>query len=145
MTDNPLSERFDRAFNPDRYADRVGARDGQLSDDQLKLASSGSSGSGGANGTHKATAEPWTAASGVAGQLHQDMEAAVKELGHAHEGLKGATEGLASASALASIREGWDERFSAVRERCGHLDEQMKAVGAGFHQNEVHTKGSFKR
>ncbi|KNB49589.1 hypothetical protein AC230_29485 [Streptomyces caatingaensis] len=122
---------MDRAFNPDRYD----------ADGQLVLASAEG---GGGGGTHKATSGPWTTASGVAGELHRDMQTAMTDLGHAHEGLGNGTSGFASAKALGALRPGWEERLSGIRDLCGHLDGEMKKVGVEFHENEVGTKKSFK-
>jgi hypothetical protein len=109
----------------------------------LHLASAGAGPGGGGGGTHKASTKPWTTAGGVAGELHQDMETAVKDLGHAHDGLKSGTAGFTSASTLSGILGGWESRLGAVRDACKGLDGDLKKAGVEFHENDVRVKQSF--
>ncbi|MEV5240572.1 hypothetical protein AB0K89_15955 [Streptomyces cinnamoneus] len=102
-----------------------------------------SAGSGGGD-AHKASVRPWTTASGVAGELHQGMDSAVRDLGHAHDGIKSGTVGFASAAALSGILGGWEARLGAVRDSCKHLDGALKEAGVKFGENEAAVKASFE-
>lgn len=110
-------------------------------DSRISLASADPADGG--NGTHKASVWPWTTAAGVAGELHQGMDTAVRDLGHAHDGIKAGTAGFASAAALGAILGGWEARLSAVRDECGRLDADLKKAGVGFGENDVQVKASF--
>ncbi|WP_414169352.1 hypothetical protein ACMATS_26945 [Streptoverticillium reticulum] len=111
-------------------------------DTRILLASADSD-SGGGSGTHKASVQPWTTASGVAGELQHDMQAALADLEHAHDGIKSGTVGFASASALAGILGGWQSRLSSVRDHCSGLEGSLKKVGTDFGENEARVKASF--
>lgn len=111
-------------------------------DARMLLASAGSD-SGGGGGTHKASVQPWTTASGVAAELQHDMQTALADLEHAHDGIKSGTAGFASASTLACILGGWQSRLSAVRDHCSGLEGSLKEAGANFGENEARVKASF--
>jgi hypothetical protein len=110
-----------------------------MTDARIRLASAG----GGDGGTHKASEKPWTAAAGVAGELHQDMQTDITGLGHAHEGFGSGTAGFASAAALKGIFGGWNDRLGAVRDECERLDGSLKTAGAKFGENDVKVKQTF--
>ncbi|MBZ4323138.1 hypothetical protein [Streptomyces huiliensis] len=109
---------------------------------RMAIASAAGAGSG---DTHRATSGPWTRASGVAGDLHRSMQEDMRNLDHAHEGLKSGTGGFSSASTLDSIRSGWNDRLSAVLKKCRSLEGDLRSVGVEFHENESHTERSFKK
>ncbi|MFI2072874.1 MULTISPECIES: hypothetical protein [Streptomyces] len=71
------------------------------------------------------------------------MDTAVRDLGHAHDGIKTGTAGFASAAALGAILGGWEARLMAVRDECGRLDGDLKKAGVGFGENDVQVKASF--
>lgn len=108
----------------------------------MHLNSAGAS-SGAGNDTHIASVRPWTTAAGVAGDLTRVTDSTVKDLGHAHEGMKEASAQLASASALSAVIATWETRLRAVREECKKLESDLKKVGIGFGENEITAKGSF--
>ncbi|MFI9238250.1 hypothetical protein [Streptomyces sp. NPDC053079] len=112
----------------------------QRQESRITLASAGT---GGGGDVHKASVRPWTAAAGVAGELHQGMDTAVRDLGHAHDGIKSDTAGFASAAALSGILSGWEARLSAVRDECKKLDGALKKAGVDFGENEAAVKASF--
>lgn len=111
--------------------------------DARMLLASADSGSEGGGGTHKASVHPWTTASGVAGELQHDMQTALADLEHAHDGIKSGTAGFASASALAGILGGWQSRLGAVRDHCSGLEGSLQKAGADFGENEARVKASF--
>ncbi|MEU5049842.1 hypothetical protein [Streptomyces sp. NPDC021096] len=113
----------------------------QHQESRITLASAGS---GGGGDTHKASVWPWTTAGGVAGELNQGMDTALRDLGHAHDGIKTGTTGFASAAALSAILGGWEARLGAVRDECKRLDGDLKKAGMAFGENEVQVKASFE-
>ncbi|MFF4405822.1 hypothetical protein ACFY2W_32625 [Streptomyces sp. NPDC001262] len=112
-------------------------------DARMDLASVGSATGGGDSGTHKASMQPWTTASGIADELQHGMQTALQDLEHAHDGIKSGTAGFTSASSLAGILGGWQSRLSAVRDHCAHLEGSLKKAGVNFGENEAHVKASF--
>ncbi|GHC65598.1 hypothetical protein [Streptomyces cinnamoneus] len=115
----------------------------QSKEAHILLASAGSGGGGGGD-VHKASVWPWTTAGGVAGELNQGMDTALRDLSHAHDGIKSGTAGFASAAALSAILGGWEARLSAVRDECKRLDGDLKKAGTAFGENEVQVKASFQ-
>ncbi|GHF40857.1 hypothetical protein GCM10010218_22840 [Streptomyces mashuensis] len=107
----------------------------------LLLASAGPAGAD--NDTHKASAHPWTTASGVASELREGMNTAVGDLGHAHDGMKSGTSGFVSATTLTSILTTWETRLSAVRAECEQLSGALKKAGVDFGENDTSVKESF--
>ncbi|MEV4744443.1 hypothetical protein [Streptomyces sp. NPDC049555] len=109
---------------------------------RITLASAGPAGGG--SGTHKASVHPWTTAGGVADELHEGMDTAIRDLGHAHDGIKSGTAGFASAAALTAVLATWETRLSAVRAECQYLGGALRKTGVGYGENETAVKASFE-
>ncbi|GAA3061159.1 hypothetical protein FHS39_001160 [Streptomyces olivoverticillatus] len=84
-------------------------------------------------------------ASAAAGEVHQSVEAGITNFTKAHGDFKSGTAGFASATALSDILVGWESRFSAVRDKCKGLDDELKKAGSEFDSHEHGTKKSFDK
>ncbi|MDT3398757.1 hypothetical protein RKE29_19260 [Streptomyces sp. B1866] len=102
-----------------------------------------SPGQGSGGGTHKASVTPWTAAAGVAGELHTGLRDALTDLDAAHENLSQRTKGLSSTASLASIRTAWAGRLGDVRDECARLQKSLNAAGGGYGAHDAHVRDGF--
>ncbi|MCX4675103.1 hypothetical protein OG413_07165 [Streptomyces sp. NBC_01433] len=99
-------------------------------------------GEGGAGGLRH-SGGPWTTASGAAETLRISTERSHRRLGSAHEGVASGARGLASAAALKSVQESWEERLTGVRDECGYLRTVLLRVAKDVGETDAAVDRSF--
>ncbi|MFV2118866.1 hypothetical protein ACE14D_10655 [Streptomyces sp. Act-28] len=115
-------------------------------DVRLELASAAADGGGGGTsgqGRLKHTGGPWGRASSTAAQLSTSTEKSRAALGPGHDGVSAGASGLASAASLTSVLKSWEDRLSAVRDECDHLEGALRKVAVEMGETDVAVKDSI--
>lgn len=99
---------------------------------------------GGSDPDLRITKGPWTKASGVAGELRTATASGLTDLTTAHDGIRAATEGFTSTTALEAILPTWEKRLTAVRNECGRLDTSLAKTGRDFGEVDASVAGSSR-
>lgn len=95
-------------------------------------------------GRLKHSGGPWTSASGTAGVMRTSTEKSRSGLRPGHEGVASGAAGFTSVASLKSVLTSWEERLTAVRDECDHLEGALLKVAKEMGETETGVEKSFK-